>query len=126
FEMQHFGVKVSIIEPGYFKTNMTNTQKFQAYYENIWNKAPAEIKESYGKQFFEKNLKYNIKAMNNACTKLNLVTDCMEHALTSLYPRKRYSAGWDSQFFFIPLSYLPTVLQNFAFSGYYPIPAHAV
>uniref|UniRef100_A0A452UTB0 Hydroxysteroid 17-beta dehydrogenase 6 n=1 Tax=Ursus maritimus TaxID=29073 RepID=A0A452UTB0_URSMA len=56
-------------------------------------------------------------------TNLNLVTDCMEHALTSVHPRTRYSAGWDSQFFFIPLSYLPTSLSDYILTRSWPKPA---
>ncbi|XP_074082444.1 17-beta-hydroxysteroid dehydrogenase type 6-like isoform X2 [Macrotis lagotis] len=125
-EMQHFGVKISIIEPGYFKTSMTNTQKYQESFENEWNKSPLEIKKCYGKEYFEKTLKCNIKALENSCTNLNLVTDCMEHALTSSYPRYRYAAGWDAQFFFIPLSYMPTVLSSYILSRYFQKPQSAI
>ncbi|XP_043825142.1 17-beta-hydroxysteroid dehydrogenase type 6 isoform X2 [Dromiciops gliroides] len=117
-QIQHSGVKVCIIEPGYFKTNMTDTLKFQEKFKNAWNQVPVEIKESYGQEFFEESLSFNKKSLDNCCTNLNLVTDCMEHALTSSYPRYRYSAGWDAQFFFIPMSYLPTVLTNYILSKY--------
>uniref|UniRef100_A0A8B9WDD3 Hydroxysteroid 17-beta dehydrogenase 6 n=1 Tax=Bos mutus grunniens TaxID=30521 RepID=A0A8B9WDD3_BOSMU len=59
-------------------------------------------------------------------TNLNLVTDCMEHAVTSVHPRTRYSAGWDAQFFFVPLSYLPTSLADYILTRSWPKPAQAV
>ena len=43
---------------------------------------------------------------------LSVVTDCMEHALTSCHPRTRYSAGWDAKLFYLPLSYMPTFLVD--------------
>lgn len=52
------------------------------------------------------------RELKKCSTNLSLVTDCMEHALTSKYPRTRYSAGWDARLFFIPLSYLPTSLVD--------------
>lgn len=58
----------------------------------------------------------DMKAMEslvNTCSgDLSLVTDCMEHALTSCHPRTRYSAGWDAKFFYLPMSYLPTFLSD--------------
>lgn len=44
---------------------------------------------------------------------LSLVVDCMDHALTSLFPKTRYAAGKDAKTFWIPLSHMPTVLQDF-------------
>uniref|UniRef100_A0A8C3BRU1 Uncharacterized protein n=1 Tax=Cairina moschata TaxID=8855 RepID=A0A8C3BRU1_CAIMO len=53
------------------------------------------------------------KKMHKRCnSNLSLVTDCMEHALTSRYPRARYSAGWDAKLLYIPLSYLPSALAD--------------
>uniref|UniRef100_A0A8C0GG44 17-beta-hydroxysteroid dehydrogenase type 6 n=1 Tax=Chelonoidis abingdonii TaxID=106734 RepID=A0A8C0GG44_CHEAB len=59
-------------------------------------------------------------------TNLYLVTDCIEHALTSCHPRTRYSGGWDAQFFYIPLSYLPTALADGVLTWSWPRPAQAV
>ncbi|XP_068935878.1 17-beta-hydroxysteroid dehydrogenase type 6 [Petaurus breviceps papuanus] len=115
-DIQPFGVKVCIIEPGYFKTNMADIQKHQENLKRSWNKGSVEIKENYGQEFFDKTLTSGKESLQNSNTNLHLVTDCMEHALTSSYPRYRYSAGWDAQFFFIPISYLPTVLLDYILS----------
>lgn len=52
-ELQHFGVKVSMVEPGYFRTAMTDVQKFLETMKQTWNEAPAHIKETYGQKFFD-------------------------------------------------------------------------
>lgn len=44
---------------------------------------------------------------------LSLVVECMDHALTSLYPKTRYAAGKDAKTLWIPLSHMPAVLQDF-------------
>ncbi|NWZ87519.1 RDH2 dehydrogenase, partial [Poecile atricapillus] len=111
-EMNKFGVKVCIIEPGYFKTMITNTDNLEKNFHSIWNKLPEEIKASYGEDYLRKlvsMLKVLEKTYN---TDLSLVTNCMEHALTSLHPRYRYSAGWDAKLLYLPISYLPSAFSD--------------
>ncbi|NWR95304.1 RDH16 dehydrogenase, partial [Furnarius figulus] len=111
-EMRNFGVKVSVIEPGYFKTMITNVENLQGNFLSTWKKLPEEIRASYGESYlnqFVASLKVMQKGYN---TDLSLVTNCMEHALTSLHPRARYSAGWDAKLLYIPLSYLPSALTD--------------
>ncbi|XP_053413544.1 17-beta-hydroxysteroid dehydrogenase type 6-like isoform X1 [Nycticebus coucang] len=125
-ELRHFGVKVSIIEPGYFRTGMTDMNKSLGRLKQAWEEAPMHIKESYGQHFFDAYYNVIKEGLIRCSTNLNLVTDCMEHALTSVHPRTRYSAGWDAQFYFIPLSYLPTSLADYILSRYFPKPARVV
>ncbi|XP_007442413.1 17-beta-hydroxysteroid dehydrogenase type 6-like [Python bivittatus] len=126
-EIHPFGVKVAIIEPGYFRTSMTNIQNNLESLEQQWIKAPEEVRESYGQPYFDKLYKLFKGTLTTCCcTDLYMVTDCMEHALISKHPRTRYSAGWDSQFFFIPLSYLPTSMMDFVLTRTWPKPAQAL
>ncbi|XP_069345793.1 17-beta-hydroxysteroid dehydrogenase type 6-like isoform X1 [Eulemur rufifrons] len=122
-ELRHFGVKISIIEPGYFKTGMTEVKKSLGKVKQAWEEAPVHIKESYGQQFFDAFYDGVKQGLLGCSTNLNHVTDCMEHALTSVHPRTRYSAGWDAQFYFIPLSYLPTSLADYILTRSWPKPA---
>lgn len=57
---------------------------------------------------------------------LQIATDCMEHALISAHPHSRYAAGRDSKFFFIPLSYLPTLLTDYILTYGHPRPAKSL
>ncbi|XP_036026114.1 17-beta-hydroxysteroid dehydrogenase type 6-like isoform X1 [Onychomys torridus] len=111
-EIRDFGVKVSIIEPGSFRTGMTNADLVLERSKKVWEAAPKHVKEAYGEQFFYDYVKQNF---GKCSVDLSQVTDCMEHALTSRHPRTRYPAGWDAQFIFIPLSYLPTSLTDYIF-----------
>ncbi|XP_076776671.1 17-beta-hydroxysteroid dehydrogenase type 6 [Arvicanthis niloticus] len=112
-EIQAFGVKVSIIEPGSFKTRMTDVESSIEKVKKAWEAAPEHVKESYGQQFFDDFCSTTRRELMKCSTNLSLVTDCMEHALISAHPRTRYSAGWDARFLFIPLSYLPTSLVDY-------------
>ncbi|XP_021061273.1 17-beta-hydroxysteroid dehydrogenase type 6 [Mus pahari] len=124
-EIQDFGVKVSIIEPGSFKTRMTDAELAIERTKRAWEATPEHIKESYGQQFFDDFCSTTKRELMKCSTNLSLVTDCMEHALTSTHPRTRYSAGWDAKFFFIPLSYLPTSLVDYLLAKTRGKPAQA-
>ncbi|XP_040395275.1 retinol dehydrogenase 16-like [Cygnus olor] len=122
-EMRHFGVKVSIIEPGYFKTAITGAENLEKCFLSTWEKVSDETKAGYGENYL-KDFLAGAKKMQNRCnSNLSVVTDCMEHALTSRYPRARYSAGWDAKLLFIPLSYLPSTLADMILTWPYPKPA---
>ncbi|NXI14997.1 RDH16 dehydrogenase, partial [Irena cyanogastra] len=119
-EMHSFGVKVCVIEPGYFKTMISNVESLEKNFYSIWEKVPEEIKASYGENYvreFAALLKVMQKGYNS---NLSLVTSCMEHALTSLHPRSRYSPGWDAKLLYLPLSYLPSALTDALFTRLYP------
>lgn len=125
-EISHFGVKVAIIEPGYFKTAVTDTETISRSLQEKWDQASPEVKEVYGEKFLASSMKI-IELMKKQCTQnLSLVTDCMEHALTACHPRTRYSAGWDAKFFYLPLSYMPTFLVDAMVSWSSPRPAKAL
>ncbi|XP_057614002.1 retinol dehydrogenase 16-like [Chionomys nivalis] len=111
-ELSYFGVKVAIVEPGFFRTGVSDSDMHLCSAKMLWDRASSEVKEIYGEKFLVSYLT-RLKSLDQKCNKdLSLVTDCMEHALTSRHPRTRYSAGWDAKLFFIPVSYLPTCLTD--------------
>ncbi|NWS50230.1 RDH7 dehydrogenase, partial [Probosciger aterrimus] len=122
-EMRSFGVKVSVIEPGRFQTGITNAEDMEKHLIGVWERLPEEIKADYGENYLRHFLE-SIRNMKHLCSpNLSLVTDCMEHALTSRYPRTRYAAGWDAKLLYIPLSYLPSAISDLVFASYQPQPA---
>ncbi|XP_053410723.1 retinol dehydrogenase 16-like isoform X1 [Nycticebus coucang] len=126
-ELAHFGVKVVVIEPGYFETNMTNMERVLRMVQKTWDHASPEIKEIYGQKFLASYLKL-LSAKGRTTGNLNLseVTDCMEHALTACHPRTRYSAGWDAKLLYLPLSYMPTFLGDAIVTWGLPRPEKAL
>ena len=51
--MWPFGIKVSIIEPGFFKTGVTRLDLIEADLRRLWNRLPQDVKASYGATYFE-------------------------------------------------------------------------
>ncbi|XP_075447559.1 retinol dehydrogenase 7-like [Ascaphus truei] len=122
-ELGDFGVKVSIIEPGAFRTAMAVSEPRKKNLKRLWENLPAEVKKDYGEQYYQ-NWAQNMDNMTGSTSsKLYKVTDCMEHALIAVYPWTRYSPGWDSKLFYIPVSYLPTILSDYVLCRSAPKPA---
>ncbi|XP_053564144.1 retinol dehydrogenase 7 [Bombina bombina] len=124
-ELKPFGVKVSIIEPGYFQTQLNDLQRMKNDLKNIWTNVSEEVHQSYGRQYFEDyvaDMEKTFLSLSN--TDLTPVTNCMVHALTAVNPYTRYSAGWDAKLFFIPISYVPTFLADYLMTRTAPRPAN--
>ncbi|XP_006077904.1 retinol dehydrogenase 16 isoform X2 [Bubalus bubalis] len=125
-ELSYFGVKVVMIEPGYFKTTVTSPKALFQGLQASWNQASPEIKELYGEKFMANLMKSVDLLLTTCCQDLSLVTNCMEHALTSCHPRTRYSPGWDAKFIYLPMSYLPSFLVDLMVYWSNPRPAKAL
>ncbi|KAJ8247971.1 hypothetical protein COCON_G00234090, partial [Conger conger] len=96
-DIHYFGVKVCIIEPGFFKTAVTNLESLER------ELGAAEAARQLGERYFHNYIKVQRFILNLLCdSDLSKVTGCMEHALTALHPRTRYSAGWDAKLAWIP------------------------
>ncbi|XP_040610657.1 retinol dehydrogenase 16-like [Mesocricetus auratus] len=125
-ELSYFGVKVAIIEPGYFKTSISSGDIHLPSAKMLWDQASSEVREMYGEKYLTSYLTF-LKSLDQKCSEdLSLVTDCMEHALTSCHPRTRYSAGWDAKLLYLPMSYLPTFLTDAIFYWMSVKPAKAL
>ncbi|XP_035169896.1 retinol dehydrogenase 5-like, partial [Oxyura jamaicensis] len=53
-DMRHFGVKVSIVEPGFFRTAVTDLGGIEAALRRLWERLAPETRLSYGEDFFHK------------------------------------------------------------------------
>ncbi|XP_072263975.1 retinol dehydrogenase 7-like [Pyxicephalus adspersus] len=121
-EMLAFGVKVSIIEPGAFRTQIITWEIHKKNLMQMWENLPVHIRESYGEEYCQQSIKALEKLTEGTSPKLYEVTDCMEHALTAVHPWTRYSPGLDSKLYYVPVSYLPTAISDFLYSRCAPKP----
>ncbi|XP_039328052.1 retinol dehydrogenase 16 isoform X2 [Saimiri boliviensis] len=125
-ELSDSGVKVAVIEPGYFKTPITNKDRIFKSMLDIWDRARPEVKQIYGEKFIT-SYKESIDQLEPKYTQdLSLVTNCIEHALTACHPRTRYSAGWDAKLLYLPMSYMPTFLADAIINWGSPRPGNAL
>lgn len=112
--MRPFGVKVLAIEPGFFRTNVTNADIIWNNVKSLWERLPQDVKDEYGEEHLQQisNLIRN-KVSKMSDGDLMKVVSCMEHAVSAVRPRFRYSPGWDAKFFWLPLSYMPTRVADY-------------
>lgn len=52
--MAPFGVKVLCIEPGFFKTNVTDAAILSKNVKSVWDKMPQEVRDDYGQEYLQK------------------------------------------------------------------------
>ncbi|XP_047205366.1 D-beta-hydroxybutyrate dehydrogenase, mitochondrial [Girardinichthys multiradiatus] len=93
YEMKTWGVKVSIIEPGnYIVATGILTRDIVATTANkLWNEAPAEVKEDYGKTHFEQYMSLMRSYCNSGEKDMTPVLDDITDAIRSKHPYTRYS-----------------------------------
>lgn len=112
--MAPFGVKVLCIEPGFFKTNVTDTAILSKNVKTLWERLPQDVRDDYGSEYLQKALAVIAdKVAKISDGDLMKVVHCMEHAVAAVRPRTRYSPGWDAKFFWLPLSYMPTCVSDY-------------
>ncbi|XP_040195120.1 retinol dehydrogenase 7-like [Rana temporaria] len=126
-EMRDFGVKVSIVEPGAFKTASAVAVDVQINnITRLWEKLPAHVKESYGEDYFNQFIETMKTLTASTSPKAYKVSDCMEHALTAVHPWTRYAPGLDCKLHYLPLSYLPTAITDYWLCRSAPKPASRI
>ncbi|XP_010803418.1 retinol dehydrogenase 5 isoform X1 [Bos indicus] len=122
-----FGVRVSIVEPGFFRTPVTNLETLEDTLQACWARLPPATQALYGEAFLTKYLRVQQRIMNMICDPdLAKVSRCLEHALTARHPRTRYSPGWDAKLLWLPASYLPARLVDAVLAWVLPKPAQTV
>jgi len=115
-ELRLFGVSCHILEPGIFKTPLLDTKMHIDRVNHVWAKLSDEQKAEYGenyKDYFAN--KWNDSMHRLGTDRVDYVVDNYYHAITAKYPRLRYRCGWDSLLFYIPITYLPTELEDWIF-----------
>ncbi|XP_030808328.1 dehydrogenase/reductase SDR family member 9 [Camarhynchus parvulus] len=125
-EMRHFGVKVSIVEHGFFKAEEVNSDIIEKYLFKLCNRLTPEIRDSYGEKYLAEYIKAQRSSVKRLCDyDISNVIKCMEHALIAKYPRTRYRAGWNAKFFWLFLSYAPSCLSDMLLHITLPAPAES-
>uniref|UniRef100_A0A914DDK7 Uncharacterized protein n=1 Tax=Acrobeloides nanus TaxID=290746 RepID=A0A914DDK7_9BILA len=115
-ELGFFGVSVSTLEPGFFKTPLTCAKRNTDMMERLWNRATPETREEYGEKFFNAAKSVTQRILVDQCIEqTEQVVDAYFHALTSYFPRPRYQVGKDCVYGYAPFSFLPSRWQDWTF-----------
>ncbi|XP_070565913.1 retinol dehydrogenase 16-like [Ptychodera flava] len=124
--LRPFGIRVQIIEPGFFETNILNEASLFRGLDEKWNALPTDIKQEYGPEYLSEWKTFLIDGSRRFMSpRTDRVINALEHALTSWWPRTRYVVGPDAFFFLIPLSFMPAAVTDLLGGrlGKFPIPA---
>lgn len=125
-ELHYFGVKVSIIEPGNYRTSILGKENMESRLQKLWDRLPQETRDSYGEEYFCIYTEKLKNMMQLAEPRIRDVINSMEHAIVSRSPRIRYNPGLDAKLLYLPLAKLPTPVTDFILSRYLPRPADSV
>lgn len=113
-EMESFGLKVSIIQPGNFGPATSILKEKSA--EEIWMKLDEERRRSFNRHYVELAVQYFGSATRSGFKEPHLVVDAVIHAVTSPRPKTRYllvsALDW---LFFRVFPLLPTPLADAVF-----------
>jgi len=119
-ELSQWGIKVCMLEPGFFKTPQANPQASMDDAARVWERVPQDVKEEYGEEYFKWSQRAITEYLEYKCKPgAHLVVEAYFNAITSIFPRCRYQIGYDSTFQFNTLAYLPVRWQDWIFRFYY-------
>ncbi|TKR92448.1 hypothetical protein L596_007098 [Steinernema carpocapsae] len=114
-ELRPYGITCCILEPGAFKaTNLLDECAMENRVEKVYSRLDDDLKKEYGEKFKINFIKkWNEVLHTFGTSRTDYVVDNYYHAITARFPRLRYRCGWDALFFYGPLTYLPTELEDF-------------
>jgi len=112
-ELEQFGIRVIVLEPGFFRTQMVNNERVTAVFDKVWMRNSEEKRREYGEAFLKRVKEICICFfIDTASKRTNLVVDAYFHALTAKYPKTHYSVGLDNRFIYTPYVAMPICIQQ--------------
>ncbi|XP_067408972.1 11-beta-hydroxysteroid dehydrogenase type 2 isoform X1 [Emydura macquarii macquarii] len=119
-ELEPWGVKVSVILPGYFKTGTScDPDYWQEKKEQLLASLPAELLQAYGEKYIHDINKQFVKFMKTAEEDLSLVVDSIADALLSASPATRYFPGRGIRLIYFIHHYLPYVIRDLFLKAFF-------
>ncbi|KAK7494966.1 hypothetical protein BaRGS_00013845 [Batillaria attramentaria] len=115
-EVYRQGVKVCMVEPGMFKTEIINVDRLIQEYKQHHDAVSPDIRDAYPQRTVENFTKNFARFTSTMSDKLYVVVDAYELALTSRFPPTRQIVGNDARFFYRFLWNLPAPLCDWVLS----------
>ncbi|KAH7715688.1 CRE-DHS-20 protein [Aphelenchoides avenae] len=83
--------------------------------EASFDRLPKDVQEEYGAKYKETMIQELWQGYDSTGSdRLDYVVDAYYHAITARWPRNRYRCGWETIFIHIPITFLPTELEDIA------------
>ncbi|KAG7354053.1 short-chain dehydrogenase/reductase family protein [Nitzschia inconspicua] len=109
-EMKPWGVHVVDVNPSFHTTPLA-TNIFEGLQHDIWEPLPDQLKEEYGKDFFE-NYGRHVERLTSQQWDPSITVEAMVRALLSRDPPCRINVGMDAKFSLLLYSMYPTWLRT--------------
>jgi NAD(P)-dependent dehydrogenase (short-subunit alcohol dehydrogenase family) len=110
-EMAVWGLRVSIIEPGFMKTAII--EEHDKSLRILWNKLTDDVKDRWGEEHLNKQIE---QILNDIFIKHaenpQKVVKVLKHAVMNTAPHIRYRPGWQSSVIMFTLSRAPAWLAD--------------
>ncbi|KAI5943155.1 11-beta-hydroxysteroid dehydrogenase type 2 [Manis javanica] len=112
-ELLPWGVKVSVIQPGLFKTeSVQNVGHWEQRKQLLLASLPSELLQAYGEDYIEHLHRQFLQSLRLALPDLNPVVDAITDALLAAQPCRRYYPGRGLGLMYFIHYYLPEGLRR--------------
>ncbi|CAF1059118.1 unnamed protein product [Rotaria sordida] len=124
-EMVPWGLRVSIIEPGFMRTPILESGPKS--FADLWSSISSDAQERWGEDFLKAGF---VAVKNNPLFKYAedpmKVVRVLQHAVMNTVPHIRYRPGWQSSLILFPISRLPAWIVDWVLTKLdksIPVPA---
>ncbi|XP_074439430.1 11-beta-hydroxysteroid dehydrogenase type 2 [Larus michahellis] len=119
-ELQPWGVKVSLILPGYYKTGTTCDPAFwNLQKQRLVASLPRELLQAYGEDYVEEINRQFIQFMKVAVEDLSAVVNSITDGLLAANPAVRYYPGQGLGLMYFIHRYLPYFVRDLFLKGFF-------
>ncbi|NXV49840.1 DHI2 dehydrogenase, partial [Uria aalge] len=119
-ELQPWGIKVSLILPGYYKTGTTCDPAFwNLQKQRLVASLPRELLQAYGEDYVEEINRQFIQFMKVAVEDLSAVVNSITDGLLAANPAVRYYPGQGLGLMYFIHRYLPYFVRDLFLKGFF-------
>uniref|UniRef100_A0A8C0UEG0 11-beta-hydroxysteroid dehydrogenase type 2 n=1 Tax=Cyanistes caeruleus TaxID=156563 RepID=A0A8C0UEG0_CYACU len=118
-ELQPWGIKVSLILPGYYKTGKRVSQWDEQLKQQLLASLPQELLQAYGEDYVEEINQQFIQFMKVAVEDLSAVVNSITDGLLAANPAVRYYPGQGLGIMYFIHRYLPYFVRDLFLKGFF-------